>query len=551
MIWLLVLLSALFLVGCTSRAEYVPILINNGGSSSDNCSCTIDRETMYSYLTDYNTTVELQEIFYPLSNPYNYINSTTFSNITISNCTYYNNTGVKICYQPTINQTTTIPTITPLEDLSGNGYNLTNNGAVYNTTGQWYNFDSEGDYLGNISIGNRSNLSVFAWIYQIQSSNSMGIFSSTGSFGANRFSFMADYKNSSHAKLLLIYRNISSVSQTLSSDNTIYTLNNWHLVGFTLNSTVWSFYVDGNFVYNISAITGTYFDVLTYDIGKDNWNTGNQTFNGSIDNIIIFNTSLNSSQITQLYSNISPLLVAPESVVAWYPFTNQTGNITGIYVPESLNITGNTFMTNNLTANKISVGDGNNLYPLEVNSNVSGVSIWSAGNVSATGYITRTSVFDASKSAFDYIKDSSAYVDAKGEILHSAFYGYTTYNQTLVDMSYVQDKVVEVVKCGNETFPLIDTIKTQEVEAKSLDSVSEPVYLRDSKGNVLTETRVVCGTTYRVEKTYPKSVTLKVEGVELGMEIDVLRQGLYELNERVKLLENDNLELKINRTIVR
>jgi len=58
-------------------------------------------------------------------------------------------------------------------------------------------------------------------------------------------------------------------------------------------------------------------------------------------------------------------------------------------------------------------------YPLTVMRNVSNITIWSEGYVSAPGYETRTSVWDESENVWDYIYDSKEYKDINGNIIHS------------------------------------------------------------------------------------------------------------------------------------
>ena len=136
---------------------------------------------------------------------------------------------------------------------------------------------------------------------------------------------------------------------------------------------------------------------------------------------------------------------------------------------------------------RVGIGTSTPSFPLTVMSNISDgsnpVSIWASSNVSATGYITRTTVFDKSKLTSDYIKDASYYLD-KGEINHSKFYGYTTYEN-------------------------IDYGRPVEIE----DNIT----------------------------IYP--YTKIEEGVELGMEIDVLRQAIYELKEENKLMKQSLCKL--------
>lgn len=179
-------------------------------------------------------------------------------------------------------------------------------------------------------------------------------------------------------------------------------------------------------------------------------------------------------------------------------------------------------LTHDQTDGVISTGKGN-LYLNPISSLV-----YANGNVSATGFITRTSIFDKSKSAFDYIKDASYYKD-KNKIDHSKFYGYVN-NIPVTDYSKpVKEKYVEE-EC-DKIFKESEVRVQEECIVDSLNKIkctnityTNPVY--DNKN---------CNKVIKERTIYP--YTKKEEGVELGAEIDVLRQGLYELNERVKYLE--------------
>ncbi len=133
-------------------------------------------------------------------------------------------------------------------------------------------------------------------------------------------------------------------------------------------------------------------------------------------------------------------------------------------------------------------------YPLEVNSNVSGISIWAQDNISAAGFITRTSVFDKSRgSALDFIKDADYYLSNE-EIDHKKFYGYagefkvTDYSKPVY--SSFEETFCEEV--GDETFCREETINQTDYPYKLIE-----------------------------------------EGVSLDAEIDVLRQAVYELSQEL------------------
>lgn len=123
-------------------------------------------------------------------------------------------------------------------------------------------------------------------------------------------------------------------------------------------------------------------------------------------------------------------------------------------------------------------------YPLEVNKNVSGISIYASGNISANDYITRTSVFDKSNNVWDYVLDSDDY-KTLGKIEHSKFYGYQVYE-------------------------IPDT--SRPVKVLVYDKEKNETYWDDS---------------------YPYNKTVK--GVSINKEIDLLRQAVYELKTELCL----------------
>lgn len=147
-------------------------------------------------------------------------------------------------------------------------------------------------------------------------------------------------------------------------------------------------------------------------------------------------------------------------------------------------------------------------------------------NVSATGYITRTSVFDTDKGkALDYIKDSSNYIDG-GNINHSKFYGYTTYEVTDFDNCW------DVV--DSYCYELEELIPMPYInESGDKDYFYEVVDKLHCEKTIPTITK-----DYWIN--YRKECSKKIEeGVVLDNEVDVLRQAVYELNEENKLIKQE------------
>lgn len=208
-------------------------------------------------------------------------------------------------------------------------------------------------------------------------------------------------------------------------------------------------------------------------------------------------------------------------------------------------------------------------FPLTViGSNSSdSITIWAEKNISATGYITRTSIFDKSKNPFDYIKDADHYKE-NGEIKHSQFYGATKYSKIDTSRPVEVEEEYEVCNdipvlesvCRNETqcnyvlnknsnyydnvceeVEVCNDEQTYDCDVKEIEDYVyveglgfEKVY-KEVEENCTAITNQECHNETRIETTYPYSI--EEEGVELGAEIDVLRQAVYELNERVKYLE--------------
>ena len=145
----------------------------------------------------------------------------------------------------------------------------------------------------------------------------------------------------------------------------------------------------------------------------------------------------------------------------------------------------------------IGVGKGD----IHFNYGTSGTDIaWFSGNISAIDYFTRTSVFDKSKNLWDYIKDADYYKNLN-EIDHSKFYGFSTY------------ETADYSKPINEEYDC-------------------SYFKEDEKTQNLVFIEKVCNRTI-----YPYNKTEEV--VSLNKEIDVLRQGVYELKVENDLLKSE------------
>jgi hypothetical protein len=142
-------------------------------------------------------------------------------------------------------------------------------------------------------------------------------------------------------------------------------------------------------------------------------------------------------------------------------------------------------------ANFIGINTTNPQYPLDVESNgTAGISIYASGNISATGYITRTNVFTGN--ALSQLKPSSAYLNPDGSVNHDAF-GYS-------EVKY-QKQVIDYYKKGIVTELICDE------NVKSCKYVDKEIMI-------------------------PVYKTVAESGIDLAKEVALLKQAIYELNQK-------------------
>lgn len=256
-----------------------------------------------------------------------------------------------------------------------------------------------------------------------------------------------------------------------------------------------------------SLTTGSYNTLFGYRVaddlttGSSNTLLGNNAGNTLIDggyNILIGNNILPSATDVSYELNIGNLLKG--SMVVGSEELNLPHDNAKFYFGEDKNASINY--------------DGTNL--IIITNESGGESLaWFSNNVSATGYLTRTSVYDTSKGlALDSIKSSNELVDLNGEINHSAFYGYETYKVT--DKSKPINNSYIVEECDGEIYLNKDGNDSYEVET--------------------------CKNITKYEIIYPYTKT--EEAVSLNAEIDVLREAVYELKGKVEFLETENTLIK-------
>ncbi|MBR9704634.1 LamG domain-containing protein, partial [Candidatus Pacearchaeota archaeon] len=213
-------------------------------------------------------------------------------------------------------------------DVSGNGNNGTVTNAVVNTTdckfGNCYSFDGVGDFIdytntfGNFS--NTTSFTVSAWIYDVEGTTEEFDRHIVGKGDGNGWNLYFDDVGHNRWVFQLVSPG-GSVRRTLDDNNPE---NKWmHLVGvFDAIEYEITLYVNGVNGSAIGGPNGNFQNTRNFRIGRHG--TGNNYWNGTIDEVMIWNRSLSASEIQQLYfMNLNKY-----DTDKWALYVNQSWNST-------------------------------------------------------------------------------------------------------------------------------------------------------------------------------------------------------------------------------
>ena len=187
----------------------------------------------------------------------------------------------------------------------GNNGTITN--VIYNSTAGYdgkgaMEFDgSNGQYISFPQQSGLTDLSIALWIKRDSLGSSQHLITGP-SAGTNQDTFIIVSDK-------LTFYHCGSIIQSSSTIDT-----EWHHVAVTrdYSANVVNFYIDGEFDSSGSCTTPT----KTYDlhtIGSEG-NSYTQTFNGTIDEVMIFNRALTAEQISALYNNQTNKIVSQETI---------------------------------------------------------------------------------------------------------------------------------------------------------------------------------------------------------------------------------------------
>lgn len=279
--------------------------------------------------------------------------------------------------------------------------------------------------------------------------------------------------------------------------------------------------VYGNSV--ISTLDGNYstgYNTYNYIVAKGLYSSAFAIYN------FVTAQNNNTQALTGIYTSVNPqysnqytmgLYLLSSSTIAHNPNTDQIGlkiNWRNAGADNSKRRWAIFNAGTNINASKIFLGkdnvktyfgtgydasisyDGTNMVFI-TNETGTGVA-WFSKNISATGYLTRTSVYDKSKgSALSKIKDSSQLIDSKGKIKHDEFYGYTKTKVTDLSRPEIRKEIIIEDVIDNKTGKQI----------KKIIEINQTYYPY-----------------YKYE-----------DGVNIVDEIELLRQGIYELKTELCL----------------
>ena len=182
---------------------------------------------------------------------------------------------------------------------------FSNNGVVYGFP-EWnrtlgicssggFDFDGIDDY---ISISSKSlalkSFSIFGWI-KIKEGDNPTIISKTNVSGLSNYNL--GLKN--HGQEYILDFKADGLSPGEFESDIELAKNEWHYVGIVVNASSVKMYIDGEREKSIGYFGNFYSDASSVLIGSSNLS---HFFNGSIDNLRVYNSSLSDEQARQIYS---------------------------------------------------------------------------------------------------------------------------------------------------------------------------------------------------------------------------------------------------------
>ena len=275
-------------------------------------------------------------------------------------------------------------------DISGSG----NNGIVHNaslTTDRFGNSNSAYQFVGNDNntssyiVSNDNNLpsgnsarTISFWVTH----NTFGIAGGNGNDGHPIIAYGTAATNSAN-EILFATDNSNNPFLRFDGYNSnmqfpmTYSLNTWYNVVATYNGTIATIYVNNTLVGSGSHPSwNTVLDSLV--IGAQTNRT--RFHNGKIDDVLIYNRVLNSTEINQIFT-ITNCTIPASGLICSYPFSGNANDASG---------SGNNGIVHNATLTTDRFGNPNSAYQFVGNDNNTASYIVANHNNLPTGNSART-----------------------------------------------------------------------------------------------------------------------------------------------------------------
>ncbi|MFA5764331.1 MAG: LamG-like jellyroll fold domain-containing protein, partial [archaeon] len=188
--------------------------------------------------------------------------------------------------------------------VTGTGLNYSN--LTAGARGEGLTFDGNNDYLnaGNSSSTNLlTNYTISAWIYPIGWGGGYGRIVDRGDASTIGYTLFitSGYDSKTNALVTMHY---GATSNTASSNNNVISLSTWQHIVAIYNASGVTYYVNGIFAGYDTSITAPVTapsNPLYIGMRSDS----NRYFNGTIDELMIFNRSISSTEVLALYNSQS------------------------------------------------------------------------------------------------------------------------------------------------------------------------------------------------------------------------------------------------------
>jgi parallel beta-helix repeat protein len=209
---------------------------------------------------------------------------------------YLNGTSIAVLNMP-FESNTRLNMSNWTKDYVVGNHGIVYNGAVWNATGGYdgrgaYEFDGNDDYI-NTASSSFTNFTMTFWLKGKNVADNLYIAGRTSNmFLRTNFNCPPGYINYG------IYNDswVEACSGAILNDN------RWYFLALRFNSTDVTLYINGTYDSN-AAVSGTPPSSGNIELGTTPWALGTSSWNGTLDDVKVYNRTLTADQILLLYQN--------------------------------------------------------------------------------------------------------------------------------------------------------------------------------------------------------------------------------------------------------